>query len=151
MGTLSRRLLRGLIIAGLAGFGFFCVLSAQAEGQQQELIARGRITYRIYCRNCHGDVGKGDGKLVDILRVKPTDLTQITRKNDGEFPFDRVYRIIDGREEVASHGDMPIWGAAFQESTGNEDETRGKILQLIEFLKSIQEGAAKQAALKPGS
>jgi mono/diheme cytochrome c family protein len=151
MGMLRRRQLRGLIIAGLALFGFFCVLTAQAEGQQQELIARGKVTYRVYCRNCHGDLGKGDGKLVDILRVKPADLTQITRKNDGDFPFDRIYRIIDGREEVASHGDMPIWGKAFQESTGNEDETRGKILQLIEFLKSIQDGATKQAAARPGS
>lgn len=151
MGMLSNRQLRGLIVAGLAAFGFFCVFTGAAADQQTELIARGKITYRVYCRNCHGDVGKGDGKLVDILRVKPTDLTQISKKNDGTFPFDRVYKIIDGRQEIVSHGDMPLWGQAFQESTGNEDETRGKILQLIEFLKSIQDGGTKQAAARPGS
>lgn len=151
MGMLRTRQLRGLIVAGLATFGLFCAFIGAADGQQTELIARGKITYRVYCRNCHGDVGKGDGKLVDILRSKPTDLTQISKKNDGTFPFDRVYRIIDGREEVVSHGDMPLWGQAFQESTGNEDETRGKIMQLIEFLKSIQDEGTKQAAAKPGS
>jgi len=151
MGMLRTRQLRGLIVAGLATFGFFCVFTGAAGGQQTELIARGRVTYRVYCRNCHGDVGKGDGKLVEILRSTPADLTQISKKNDGTFPFDRVYKIIDGRQEVVSHGDMPLWGQAFQESTGNEDETRGKILQLIEFLKSIQDGGTKQAAAKPGS
>jgi mono/diheme cytochrome c family protein len=109
--------------------------------QQVELVARGKVTYRIYCQNCHGDSAHGDGRVAQWLTIKPADLTQITKKNQGTFPFDRIYRVIDGREEVAAHGmrDMPIWGQLFMETSGNEDEVRGKVLQLIHFLQSIQE------------
>lgn len=125
------------------------LLGAMAvAAQQAELIARGKVTYRIYCQNCHGDAGRGDGRVAQWLSVKPTDLTQITRKSNGTFPFDRIYRVIDGREEVAVHGmrDMPIWGQLFVETSGNEDQVRGKILQLIRYLESIQETDGQPAA-----
>jgi hypothetical protein len=37
-----------------------------------------------------------------ILTVAPADLTQIRKQNNGEFPFWRVYKIIDG---VTWYGD----------------------------------------------
>ena len=42
-------------------------------------------------------------------------LTRYTERNDGIFPSERIYRIIDGRE-VQSHGDrdMPVWGDVFR-------------------------------------
>lgn len=35
--------------------------------------------------------------------------------NSGGFPFDRVHRVIDGRQELKAHGSrkMRIWGHAF--------------------------------------
>jgi mono/diheme cytochrome c family protein len=137
----STRLLAVLLVVLLVG-------AMAVAAQQAELIARGKVTYRIYCQNCHGDTAKGDGRVAQWLTVKPTDLTLITKANEGTFPFDRVYRIIDGREEVAGHGlrDMPIWGQLFLETSGNEDHVRGKILQLIEYLKSIQETDGQAAA-----
>jgi mono/diheme cytochrome c family protein len=132
--SLTVRTLAVLFVVVLAG-------AMALAAQQAELIARGKVTYRIYCQNCHGDAAHGDGRVAQWLTVKPTDLTQLTKKNDGAFPFDRVYRVIDGREEVAAHGmrDMPIWGQLFIETSGSEDQVRGKILQLIHFLQSIQE------------
>ena len=52
--------------------------------------------------------------VADLLRVRPSNLTDLTRRNNGMFPTVRVGRIIDGRD-VASHGnpDMPVWGTAF--------------------------------------
>lgn len=43
------------------------------------------------------------------------DLTALAKNNNGVFPFDRVYQIIDGRREVLAHGprDMPVWGRNF--------------------------------------
>jgi len=116
---------------------------AQETEPDQELIERGRMVYTIYCGNCHGPSGRGDGPTGRILEVKPSDLTKLSDGNDGEFPFGKVYRTIDGRETVRGHGDsrMPIWGLTFQEldaDTNQEDQVRGKILQLIEYLKSIQ-------------
>ena len=80
-----------------------------------------------------------------MLTVKPMDLTQLSKKHKGEFPFWQVYRIIDGREEVQGHGtrDMPIWGNAFIQQEGGKpvDETRaiGRILAIVHYLQSIQE------------
>jgi mono/diheme cytochrome c family protein len=112
--------------------------------QQDELVKRGRFLFRVYCQNCHGEAGRGDGPTAEMMKIAPTDLTRIRRDNEGEFPFDRIYRTIDGRQEVRGHGSagMPVWGLAFQEldrDVNQEDEVRGKILQLIEFLESIQE------------
>jgi hypothetical protein len=46
------------------------------------------------------------------LKVPPPDLTVLAKKNNGVFPFNSVYEIIDGRKTVIAHGtrDMPIWG-----------------------------------------
>ena len=67
------------------------------------------------CASCHGEDGKGGGFLTRLFQgVNPGDLTQLSMKNDGKFPFDRVLEVIDGRADVAAHGDrkMPVWGTA---------------------------------------
>jgi len=54
--------------------------------------------------------------MAELLRTtRPTDLTQIRKTHGGQFPFWRVYRVIDGREDVRGHGmrDMPIWGQRY--------------------------------------
>lgn len=134
----------------LAVFAALGLVAGRVAAQDEESIARGRITYRVYCHNCHGDEAKGDGRLASLLKVKPADLTRIARANHGSFPVDKVTRIIDGREEVLAHGDreMPVWGQVFMDKTGSKDDVQAKIAQLVQFLKSIQE---KAPAAKAGS
>ena len=51
-----------------------------ASGEESEPVYsafNGKASYKIYCMNCHGVSGKGDGYLADSLKVKPTDLTAI--------------------------------------------------------------------------
>lgn len=135
------------VLIGLLTPLMLLALVVSAAPQDSELsadvesIARGRTTYRIYCRNCHGKYGKGDGSIADLLKVVPTDLTQLTAIN-GEFPADLVYQVIDGRQEVKGHGrrEMPIWGVVFQEAKDSDPETqvRERILNLVSFIESIQ-------------
>jgi hypothetical protein len=81
--------------------------------------------------------------MADLLKTRPADLTRLPKER-GQFPFWRVYRTIDGREEVMAHGTrtMPIWGSHFlmEEGGGPLDEQRviGRILALVYFLESIQ-------------
>lgn len=112
------------------------------------LVAKGRVTYRVYCINCHGAKGKGDGTLAELLTVKPTDLTVLTKESKGTFPADRVMSSIDGREQIRGHGmkEMPVWGDVFQTSgaePSGDDETaeqraNRKIRELVLYLDSIQ-------------
>lgn len=117
-------------------------VAAPAE-VDEEAAARGRVTYRIYCSNCHGDDARGDGELAKYLTVEPADLTTITQRYDGEFPAAWLRRVIDGREVVRGHGmrEMPVWGVGFPDP-GKEDEqseiVQEKIEQLLEFLRTIQ-------------
>jgi hypothetical protein len=110
----------------------------------------GRATYRSYCATCHGKKGKGDGPLAKHLRIPPTDVTTISQRNDGKFPFDKMVKIIDGRQAVRAHGspDMPVWGDVFLKSGsgGGELEAQAKISQLTHFVWSIQEEGPPPAA-----
>jgi len=115
--------------------------TAGASGR--EAVEHGRDQFRIYCANCHGPEGRGDGPTASGLPVRPADLTLLSRKNRGEFPLQEAWSAIDGRDDLPAHGSrsMPIWGLAFQEpgtDVGQENEVHTRIEWLIEFLKSIQ-------------
>ncbi|WP_341328438.1 c-type cytochrome [Methylotuvimicrobium sp. KM2] len=112
----------------------------------------GKLEYESACAVCHGINGKGDDGPFKALLVRPVpNLTVLAKNNNGVFPFDRVYKIIDGREEVKSHGprDMPIWGRAFTNQTSlyfnnypeadTESAARSRILALTEYLYRLQE------------
>jgi len=96
-----------LIIANtVIGFG---------AGALAENIDVGKTEYQSGCAACHGADGKGKGPLSAELKSAPTDLTVLAKKNNGVFPFNAMYEIIDGRNPISSHGtrEMPIWGYRF--------------------------------------
>ena len=108
----------------------------------------GKHEYDSNCIACHGKDLKG-GAYVDFLKVTPPDLTQLSKKNGGVFPLERVYAVIDGRQEVKAHGprDMPIWGRDYQIKAGEhyvdinydpEAFVRGRIFALIDYLNRMQ-------------
>ena len=103
--------LLGAMVIFLSG-----AIAGPALAQKDEVKARGEQLYQRYCATCHG-------------------------KQGGQFPFWRLYRIIDGREAITGHGprDMPIWGDWFQTiGDQHEDAVRGRIWQLLYYLESIQ-------------
>jgi mono/diheme cytochrome c family protein len=127
--------------------------ASAATQSPEHAIDRGALLYRIHCANCHGDGGEGDGPMAEVLTERPPDLTRLPRTAEGGFPADEVRAAIDGREAILSHGrqEMPVWGLTFQQrgrDTDQEAEVRGRIDDLIAFLRSIQEPSAddEQAA-----
>jgi hypothetical protein len=131
-----------VVLAALGG-GLACGASGPGASTELEAAQRGGITYRRYCANCHGPTGRGDGKLAQLLRRRPADLTQLQERNGGVFAADAVARAIDGRQTVKGHGarDMPVWGVAFQEPGPQDDqepEIRERLDHLVAYLESLQ-------------
>jgi mono/diheme cytochrome c family protein len=117
-------------------------------GQEQEVIAGGRLLYHKFCASCHGPRGMGDGTLSRSVHPEPANLTKLSANNGGSFPFWHAYRTIDGRHQVPGHGtrDMPVFGIWFRIpddevsiETEWADQVRGRIWQLLSYLESIQE------------
>ncbi len=149
----SQRVFRGSFGAGLLALlllvpAALSVAAAEEEKVSEEVqAARGKVTFRVYCSNCHGADAKGEGKIAPLLSVRPTDLTRLIREEDeGEFPAERVRAAIDGRKEVRGHGyrEMPVWGDAFQPTEGDPldpkktETAEKKIGELVAYLRTLQ-------------
>jgi mono/diheme cytochrome c family protein len=102
----------------------------------------GDYLFRTYCASCHGTSARGDGPLAESMRKRPADLTEIARRNQGVFPRDQVFRIIDGRQSVKGHGgaNMPVWGDVFARSSevSNEAAITERIEALVRYLEGLQ-------------
>jgi mono/diheme cytochrome c family protein len=98
---------------------------------------RGKDNYVNLCASCHGTSGKGDGPVGKFLNKPPADLTKLSERNSGVFPSERVYEIIDGRQEVGVHGprEMPIWGRAIPIAPAR---ARARIQEIVDYLATLQ-------------
>ncbi|MFY9601253.1 MAG: cytochrome c [Pseudolabrys sp.] len=129
-------------------------VSADASAQNIDV---GKAEYQSACASCHGIDAKGNGPVTRELKTRPTDLTVLAKKNNGVFPVNSVYQIIDGRESIASHGtrEMPIWGWRFVPAehfnlkgaddyiylppASPEPVVHSRIMAVIDYLNRIQE------------
>lgn len=109
----------------------------------------GKREYDAKCAVCHGVTGKGDGPFKGVLNTRIADLTTLSQRNNGMFPFLWVQEVIDGRQTFRAHGprEMPIWGldylAKARESYMDvpydaEAYVRTRILALTEYIYRLQ-------------
>lgn len=108
----------------------------------------GKDEYDSNCAVCHGSDAKGKGPYIEFLRLAPTDLTTLAKRNGGVLPVNRLYETIEGAN-VPAHGsrDMPIWGSAYRAEAreflvgpnqNREGYVRSRILSLIDYLNRVQ-------------
>ncbi len=94
-----------------------------------------RRNYEVFCVNCHGESGKGDGPSAAALNPKPRDFGDcagMRKRSDDE-----LFKVISqGGESMGMSADMQPWGG-----TLSSDEIRG----LVRFVRSFcKEPAAPQ-------
>jgi len=133
-------LIAGFLLAAMSG----CLLA------EDKFIDVGKGEYNAACASCHGLQGLGDGPVAEQMKARVPDITMLAKGNNGVFPFDHVYQIIDGRQEVKSHGsrEMPIWGTTFRRQSSKyfdsypvidpESSSRSRILALTEYVYRMQ-------------
>ena len=102
-------------------------------------IAAGQETFHTYCAPCHGLDAKGTGPVVPVLRYKPSDLTQLSKRNGGKFPPAVIEDALQDNHLIPAHGsrDTPIWGDAFRNP--DRDEIKIKVRNLVLYIESVQE------------
>jgi hypothetical protein len=117
----------------------------KAGGLDLEL---GHTDYTTYCAACHGVDARGDGSVAEFLTINAADLTQLSKRNGGLFPGERIVGVIDGRAQVKVHGprDMPVWGDWFKFEADSSSNGKGvsdivvreRINTLVRYIESIQ-------------
>ena len=139
---------RRRLISTLTGV-VLAVSSGVAFAQQDSI---GMLEFQKQCASCHGMDGKGAGPFLEFLKQTPPDLTKLSKKNEGVFPYKQVYQWIEDPGRVRAHGtaEMPIWGDRYNaevlEKFGPYDtgaaaakEVQGRILELVFYLATIQD------------
>jgi hypothetical protein len=89
--------------------------------------SRERRFFNYRCAVCHGADGRGHGPDSVVLRHPVADLTLISQRSGGIFPYNRVKGIIEGNKTgLVSQGDreMPIWGQSFMRSNQTKTGAR---------------------------
>lgn len=135
-------------IALLAGAAMVA-LPMLATSQQQKMDL-GKREYDANCASCHGVKGTGDGPFGELLKSRVPDLTTLAKRNNGVFPFTRVYEMVDGTQMVKAHGtrDMPIWGSDYKVKGAEyymeipydpEAYVRTRILAVTEYVYRLQQ------------
>ena len=141
--TISAVILGATIISGPGNAAYCADKTAPAK------FDLGKSEYDSKCAVCHGVLGKGDGPYVGLVASKISDLTSLSRRNSGVFPFQRVQEVIDGRQTFKAHGprEMPIWGLDYLAKSAQsykdvpydpEVFVRTRILALTEYIYRLQ-------------
>ena len=121
------------------------LLPAQKQ-EKTTLLARdtveGAKIFQYHCAVCHGTDGRGHGPDAVVLKHPVPDVTLISQRSDGKFPYQRVKEIIEGeRTGSPSQGDrlMPIWGPVFHEVESDQDWGEVRLDAITRHLESIQQ------------
>ena len=149
---MNRRILKLMICGGAAAS--IILLAGSVSPQKAESLPDlnpdttrliqsldGSLLYKAYCATCHGTDGKGVGPMTEWLKIQSPDLTRMSIREGGMFPFARVQRIIAGEENITQgHGtrEMPVWGPIFSQVTWDQDLGRVRVYNLAKYLEKIQ-------------
>lgn len=97
--------------------------------------------FQRYCALCHGPDGRGVGVVTEGENTrKAADLTQITKRNNGNFPFSKVAQIIWQGGAVAEHKSklMPSWGAFYGEQV-DPIFAKAMVFDLTQYVETLQD------------
>jgi mono/diheme cytochrome c family protein len=113
----------------------------EATSSSRKTVEGAKI-FRYYCAACHGRDGQGRGPASVALKGPVPDLTLISKRSGGKFPYQHVKEIIAGEESGRpAHGnrEMPIWGPIFHEVESDQDWGEVRLDAITKHIESIQQ------------
>jgi mono/diheme cytochrome c family protein len=136
-------------VSSLAIFFLGLVVSAESQQKQIKYVpvkstsrTSAQEMYTAYCAVCHGIDGKGGGPAAKVLKVPPSDLTILARRNGGKYPSDHVTTAIRGDVHLPASGsrEMPAWGREvfWRMSQGQTSEVQLRVSNLNKYIESLQ-------------
>ena len=133
-------------------FSSMIICVAFVSAQESKLIVpapptsanNGKQMYESYCATCHGLDGRGHGPGANVLQVQPTDLSRLSKNNNGTYPDTHVIAVIRFGMESPAHGSksMPVWGPALLKmdppSGGLYNIQALRIANLANYVETLQ-------------
>ncbi|MGB9435636.1 MAG: c-type cytochrome [Candidatus Acidiferrum sp.] len=108
---------------------------------KQTSAASGKDMFTQYCAPCHGIDGKGNGPAASAMKSQPTDLTQLARKHDGNYPANSVASVLKFGGGPGAHGsaEMPVWGPLLQSLDKFHDTVvQQRISNIVSYIETLQ-------------
>jgi mono/diheme cytochrome c family protein len=104
------------------------------------VVPSGAELYSRHCVACHGTDLTGTGPFPAPYRTPP-DLTTLTRRHRGKFPFTYVSKVLRNGVTLPAHGpaEMPVWGSDFATRDGlDSSQVTARIRNLANYIKTQQ-------------
>jgi hypothetical protein len=86
--------------------------------------------------------GKGNGPAAVALKPPPTDLTTLTKANEGKYPAGFVSAVLKFGRNPAAHGssEMPVWGSRLKMIDPSQDPTgQHHVDDVVAYIGSLQQ------------
>ena len=137
-----------LILAAMLLFSLVSTAQSQKPSTAPDRDAQARIPidgakiFQRQCATCHGADGRGHGPESIFLKRKPANLTLISQRNAGKFPYERVKETIEGKEpgwQALGNREMPIYGPIFHQVESDQDWGEVRLDAITKHVESIQQ------------
>jgi len=121
------------------------ICSAQGKSENKRATTSadspsGAALYNQHCLACHGTDLKDAGPFHPPYRTPP-DLTTLTLRHGGKFPFTYVSKVLRNGVTLPAHGpaEMPVWGSEFAARNRlDESQIATRIRNLANYIKIMQ-------------
>jgi mono/diheme cytochrome c family protein len=137
-----------LILAALLLVPFICLAQSQKnssgldrEGQARLPVEGARI-FAYRCASCHGADGRGHGPASVTLKHAAPNLTLISQRNGGRFPYQQIKEVIEGKQTsplARGYRQMPLYGPVFHEVEADQDWGEVRLDAITKQVESMQQ------------